>query len=114
MSHYREGTLDGIPAWDQASYEKTRDAVQALADSWVGLNGFGALGWYDDVDPTKGCLKICRLINQKFNQKLTLYINIFETYVSTCASHWLGHSVCQQKVPFITSGSPKIERRNMN
>ena len=57
MSHYREGSLDGIPPWDQASYEKTRDAVQALADSWVGLNGFGALGWYDDVDPTKGCLK---------------------------------------------------------
>ena len=63
MSHYREGSLDGIPAWDQASYEKTRDAVQALADSWVGLNGFGALGWYDDIDPTKGCLKMCRFGN---------------------------------------------------
>ena len=85
MSHYREGSLDGIPAWDQASYEKTRDAVQALADSWVGLNGFGALGWYDDVDPTKGCLKICRFI--KSNHKFSPYtgIIIFETYKSTCA-----------------------------
>jgi len=63
LSHYQEGSLDGIPAWDQASYEKTRDAVQALADSWVGLNGFGALGWYDDIDPTKGCLKMCRFGN---------------------------------------------------
>ena len=58
LSHHLEGSLDGIPDWDQASYEKTRDAVQALADTWPNLDGFNALGWYDDVNPTKVRLKI--------------------------------------------------------
>ena len=57
LTHHLEGSLDGIPEWDQASYEQTRDAVQALADTWPNLDGFNALGWYDDVDPTKVRLK---------------------------------------------------------
>ena len=31
--------------------------MQALADTWPNLDGFNALGWYDDVDPTKVRLK---------------------------------------------------------
>jgi len=52
ISHENQGKLE-IPEFDKATYQTTKNAVQALSDSWGELDGFDGLGWYDSVNPIK-------------------------------------------------------------
>ena len=58
--------------------------MQALADTWPNLDGFNALGWYDDVDPTKVRLKS---LSDVLGVGESLYYIDYITYIDYISHH---------------------------